>query len=385
MYYIYYKRYRRRQASRGLFIPRLFLYHRLHETRGTMSEDAGRHLRRKRYRGAIPGLSRRNTRNDTRALPRGRATRVGARGHARGQPSLHLRRGKSWKSSRPSRAKRRSTRPWATAGTPKEILAAILPGGRLFGFDLDPIELSKAARRLEGEGIPEGAFVPVHANFASLAEVLSDAGLVGADLFLADLGVSSMQIDDPDRGFSFKRKGPLDMRMDPERGHSAREFLMAVSEAELREALRANADEAEAESIAHAICLRRGRLVHDPRPRGGDLLRLPDAGLQGQRDAEDAPPLVPGHPYRGERGVLRPRGLLASLPSCLNPGARAAILSFHSGEDRRIETAFRAGLENGIYSAVSTETIRPSREEQYGNPRSSSAKLRWAIRSAENK
>jgi 16S rRNA (cytosine1402-N4)-methyltransferase len=350
-----------------------------------MSDDAGRHLRRKRYRGSHPRTFSEKYKERQPEVYREDVKRVLARGDtpAGSHRSICVREILEILAPKPGETAIDATLGYG--GHAKEILAAILPGGRLFGFDIDPLELSKAARRLEGEGIPEGAFVPVHANFARLAEVLSDAGLVGADLFLADLGVSSMQIDDPDRGFSFKRKGPLDMRMDPEKGQSAREFLMAVSEAELREALRANADEAEAESIAHAICLRRGRLVTtrdlaEAICSAFPTLAFKDSAMQRTlRRSFQAIRIE----VNGEFSALEE--LLASLPSCLNPGARAAMLSFHSGEDRRIETAFRAGFENGIYSAVSTETIRPSREEQYGNPRSSSAKLRWAIRSAENK
>jgi 16S rRNA (cytosine1402-N4)-methyltransferase len=349
-----------------------------------MSDDAGRHLRRKRYRGSHPRAFSEKYKELHPELYREDVERVLARGDTPAGSHRPICVAEILEVLAPKPGETAIDATLGYGGHAKEILAAILPGGRLYAFDLDPIELSKATRRLMGEGIPEGAFVPVHANFARLAELLSGAGLAGVDLFLADLGLSSMQIDDPDRGFSFKRKGPLDMRMDPGKGESAREFLRAVSEAALREALRDNADEAEASSIAQAICLRRGRLdttrdLAEAICSAFPAMAFKDSAMQRTlRRCFQAIRIE----VNGEFSALEE--LLASLPSCLNPGARAAILSFHSGEDRRIEAEFREGLETGIYSTISTEAIRPSREEQYGNPRSSSAKLRWAIRSAEN-
>jgi 16S rRNA (cytosine1402-N4)-methyltransferase len=257
----------------------------------------------------------------------------------------------------------------------------LLPGGRLFGFDLDPIELSKTTKRLAAAGIPEGAFIPIHANFANLAEALADADLAGVDVFLADLGVSSMQIDDPARGFSFKRKGPLDMRMDTEGGRSAREYLASVSEEKLRDILAANADEENAELIARAICLRRNAIATTRDLTEAICSAFPEVPFKDpnmQRTLRRVFQAIRIE-VNGEFSSLE--RLLSALPSCLNPGGRAAFLAFHSGEDRRVETAFRAGYESGLYSAVATEALRPSREEQYSNPRSSAAKLRWAIRS----
>jgi 16S rRNA (cytosine1402-N4)-methyltransferase len=349
-----------------------------------MSDDAGRHLRRKRYRGSHPRTFSEKYKELQPEIYSKDIERVVARGDTPAGSHRSICVAEILEVLAPKPGETAVDATLGYGGHAKEILAAILPGGRLFGFDLDPMELSKTARRLSGDGILEGAFVPVHANFARLAEVLSDAGLAGIDLFLADLGVSSMQIDDPDRGFSFKRKGPLDMRMDPERGQSAREYLLTISEAALREALRANADEAEAVSIAHAVCLRRGKLdttrdLAEAICSAFPALTFKDSAMQRTlRRSFQAIRIE----VNGEFSALEE--LLASLPSCLNPGARAAILSFHSGEDRRVEAAFREGLETGIYSTISTEAIRPSRDEQYGNPRSSSAKLRWAIRSAEN-
>jgi len=265
-------------------------------------------------------------------------------------------------------------------GHAREILKAILPGGRLFGFDRDPIELPKTERRLLAEGFPKEAFVPVHANFSLLAEVLGDAGIEGVDVFLADLGLSSMQVDDPERGFSFKQRGPLDMRMDPRSGPSAREYLESTSEGRLRDILRANADEEACGEIAHAIFLRRGALATTR-----DLTEAICSAFPGLAYKDPAMTKILRRAFQairievnGEFSALEK--LLADLPSCLKPGARAAFLAFHSGEDGRIESSFREGLEKGLYSAISPEALRPGREELYGNPRSSSAKLRWALR-----
>ncbi len=345
-----------------------------------MSEEAGRHVRRKRYRGSHPrSFSEKYKERNPEAYAED-VRRVLARGDtpAGSHRSVCLAEVLEVLSPRPGETAIDATLGYG--GHAREILRALLPGGRLYGFDADPIELSRTARAFAAEGLPERAFVPVHANFAILPEVLADADLPGVDIFIADLGVSSMQIDDPERGFSFKRKGPLDMRMDPESGRSARDYLAGVSEERLCEILKANADEEGAELIARAVCLRRGALA--------TTRDLAEAICSAFPDLAYKDPAMTGILRRsfqairievnGEFAALE--SLLGALPSCLNPGARAAFLSFHSGEDRRIEAAFGEGRAGGLYSAVSLQPIRPSREERYANPRSSSAKLRWAIR-----
>jgi 16S rRNA (cytosine1402-N4)-methyltransferase len=265
-------------------------------------------------------------------------------------------------------------------GHARLILAGIVPGGRLYGFDRDPLELARTTERLAAQGFGEASFTPVHANFSRLREVLDDACVSGVDMVLADLGVSSMQIDDPERGFSWKRKGPLDMRMDQGRGVSAREYLSSVSESTLRGILEANADEEQAGAVARAVCLRRGRLESTRDLAEAICSAFPDLTFKDPamtkilRRAFQAIRIE----VNGEFAALE--ALLADLPACLKPGGRAAFLCFHSGEDRRLEASLQAGLESGIYAAVSTGPIRPGREEQYANPRSSSAKLRWAVR-----
>jgi 16S rRNA (cytosine1402-N4)-methyltransferase len=345
-----------------------------------MSDDSERHVRRKRYRGTHPRTFAEKYKERQPELYREDVKRVLARGDTPAGSHRSICIKEVLEVLRPEPGETAIDATLGYGGHAKAILSAILPGGRLYGFDVDPLELPKTARRLVDSGIPEGAFIPVHANFARLAEVLADAGLPGVDLFLADLGLSSMQIDDPERGFSFKRNGPLDMRMDIGEGRSARDYLALVSEDALCDALKNNADEAEAASIAQAICLRRGKLdttrslaeaicsvfptlaFKDP-----TMARILRRSFQAIRIE-----------VNGEFSALET--LLGALPSCLNPGARAAFLSFHSGEDRRVETAFKEGLERGLYSSIAPDAIRPSREEQYDNPRSSPAKLRWAVR-----
>jgi 16S rRNA (cytosine1402-N4)-methyltransferase len=347
-----------------------------------MSDDAGRHVRRKRYRGSHPRAfsekykelqGDRYSEDVKRVLERG-DTPAGSHRSILVREILEL------LSPKPGEIAVDATLGYG--GHAREILKAILPGGRLYGFDLDPIEPPKTARRLAAEGIPEGALVLVHANFSRIAEVLEDADLTGVDLLVADLGVSSMQIDDPERGFSFKQRGPLDMRMDPQSGLSARDYLASVPEKVLGAKIRANADEEGAEAIARAICLRRGRLATTRDLAEAICSAYPDLAFKDPAMTRILRRVFQAIriEVNGEFAALE--GLLASLPSCLNPGGRAALLSFHSGEDRRVEASLAEGLAAGLYSSISPEPIRPSREEQYDNPRSSSAKLRWAMRSS---
>jgi 16S rRNA (cytosine1402-N4)-methyltransferase len=349
-----------------------------------MGDDEGRHVRRKRYRGTHPRTFSEKYKEQHPEIYREDVERVIARGDtpAGSHRSICVKEILELLAPEPGETAIDATVGYG--GHAREILKALLPGGRLYGFDLDPIELPKTTKRLAEAGVPEGAFIPVHASFATVAEVIAEAGIGGVDILLADLGVSSMQIDDPARGFSFKRRGPLDMRMDPERGRSAREYLSGVPEETLRDVLKANADEEGAEAIARAVCLRRGSLATTRDLTEAILSAFPDLAYKDPamtrtlRRAFQAIRIE----VNGEFSALE--ALLASLPDCLNPGGRAAILAFHSGEDRRVEAAFREGFERGLYSAVSADAIRPSREEQYSNPRSSAAKLRWATRSGSH-
>jgi 16S rRNA (cytosine1402-N4)-methyltransferase len=262
-------------------------------------------------------------------------------------------------------------------GHAQEILARITPGGRLFGLDADPIELLKTEARLRSLGYGPETFSAHRSNFAGLPQVLAKAGLTGADLILADLGVSSMQIDDPSRGFSTKHEGPLDMRMNPARGQSASAFLRGIDAAKLARLLEENSDEPQAERLAPALA---GKSF----PTTLSLASAIRAQLF--RFSEEAVELTVRRVFQALRIAVNDEfsaldSLLRQLPSCLNPGGRVAILTFHSGEDRRVKKSFASGRAAGLYSQISDEVIRPTVAEKNANPRSSSAKLRWARRS----
>ncbi len=267
-------------------------------------------------------------------------------------------------------------------GHARALLAAVQPGGRLLGIDADPLELPRTEARLRGLGPPESVVLR-NGNFAALSRFLAAEAPEGADVMLADLGLSSMQIDNPARGFSFKIAGPLDMRMNPTRGRPASALLSELGESGLAQLLAENSDEPHARELATAIQRAHAleplvttqalatvvyeayaRLPHRSDSTVEDLLRRV---FQAIRIA-----------VNDEFGALT--AFLRTLPTCLRPGGRVAILSFHSGEDRRVKSAFKEGLRDGGYVSIAKEVIRPSAEEQRDNPRSSAAKLRFAVR-----
>lgn len=269
-------------------------------------------------------------------------------------------------------------------GHARAILERVQPGGRLIGIDADPIELPRTAQRLRDAGFGPAMFSAHLSNFAGLQKVLAAEGLERADIILADLGVSSMQLDNPDRGFSHKAAGPLDMRMNPTRGATAAQLVERLSEFALAMLLEEHADEPDAQLIASLL----------KRPLPGD-----GAHTTASVDAVIREGLAAAHPrltreeatasvrrtfqalriaVNDECAVLD--ALLRALPHCLAPRGRVAILSFHSGEDRRVKKAFQAGHRDGIYSTVADDVIRATPEECRANPRASSAKLRWAAR-----
>lgn len=269
-------------------------------------------------------------------------------------------------------------------GHAREMLAKVAPGGRLIGLDVDPIEQPKTIARLRAAGFDETVFTAARSNFAGLPKVLAEFGLAGADAILADLGISSMQLDDPTRGFTFKDDGPLDLRLNPTREPSAESWLAKVKEADLAAVLTENADEPKADLIARELVIRRREKPFTRTQQLAEalreILRLPPPGRGVETD--DSPVRRVFQALRiavnDEFGVLDL--FLRNLPACLKPGGRVAILTFHSGEDRRVKHAFKAGLRDGVYSAASEDVIRAGGEELRANPRSSSAKLRWAVR-----
>jgi 16S rRNA (cytosine1402-N4)-methyltransferase len=261
-------------------------------------------------------------------------------------------------------------------GHARAILQAISPGGRLVGMDLDPVEMPRTSARLAARDDDGSQFEAVRSNYAGLAKVLADRGLAAVDFIFADLGCSSMQLDDPARGFSFKTSGPLDMRMNPQRGLSAAGWLQRISAEKLEMVLHQNADEPRNVELAAALA---GQSF-------GDTLALADAirancAGSGAEETEKTIRRV----FQAVRIAVNEEftaldAFLRVLPSCLKPGARAAILTFHSGEDRRVKQAFKQGLRDGLFSETSEGVQTPMPEERRDNPRSTPAKLRWAQR-----
>lgn len=269
-------------------------------------------------------------------------------------------------------------------GHARELLAHIAPGGRLIGLDVDPIELPKTTARLRSAGWGEEVLTTVRSNFAALPKVLGQQGLEGVNAILADLGVSSMQLDDPARGFTFKADCPLDLRMNPSRPQSAADWLARVSAKELASALAENSDEPHAEALASALTLRRSRKPFTRTLQLAAAIReilSPHVPRSNPKDGDDCVRRV----FQAIRIAVNDEFgaldlFLRQLPFCLKTGGRVAVLTFHSGEDRRVKNAFREGLRSAIYSATNEEVVRAGPEERRSNPRSSSAKLRWAVR-----
>ena len=250
-------------------------------------------------------------------------------------------------------------------GHAEALLAAIQPGGRMIGLDVDPIELPKTELRLRTLGFGPDRFTAIQSNFAGVAKLLPEP----ADMLLADLGLSSMQIDNPERGFTWKYDGPLDLRMNPRKGLPASSLLASLDPSRLAELLADNSDEPDADRLArallHAPATTTMQLAAAVRKAGGDddtIRRV----FQALRIA-----------VNDEFGTLE--AFLRNIPFCLKPGGRVAILTFHSGEDRRVKKSFKAFEAEGVFSEIARDVTRASAEERRSNPRSSSAKLRWAV------
>jgi 16S rRNA (cytosine1402-N4)-methyltransferase len=265
-------------------------------------------------------------------------------------------------------------------GHAQAILERVQPGGRLIGLDVDPLELPRTEARLRAAGFGPDTFVARQGTFALLSHTLAVEGLATADLIVADLGVSTMQADDSGRGFSYKVAGPLDMRMNPSLGETASQLLARLSEDALAAMLTENADEPHALLIA-ALLKRKPvqtthaleRLVRMELTSAFPGLAKADVKMSVRRTFQALRIAVNDEFAALDR-------LLASLPDCLGPGGRAVILTFHSGEDRRVKRAFRAGFRAGMYSDVADEVVRSAKEETFANRRAAAAKLRWAVR-----
>lgn len=260
-----------------------------------------------------------------------------------------------------------------------EILKCLSPGGKLYATDVDPFELPKTTERLAALGHGPDVFLSRKMNFAHIDLIVQEAGLL--DFVLADLGVSSMQIDNPERGFSLKIDGPLDLRLNPKSGKSAAAFLQTLSKDELEAILIENADEPYAQEISEAIMfqLKKGIFIETTHQLKNIIKEAldfiePEAVKKSCTRSFQALRIA----VNNEFGVLD--SFLGKLPDSLVSGGRVAILSFHSGEDRRVKKAFQTFFRQGVYSAIAPDPIRPSPQEIGGNPRARSAKLRWAIK-----
>lgn len=262
-----------------------------------------------------------------------------------------------------------------------ELLARIAPDGRLFGIDVDPIEIARAEARLRGLGFSDKELIVRRLNFAGIPQLLDDAG-GGFDFILADLGVSSMQLDDPSRGFTFKAEGPLDLRFNPKRGQPVSALLKTLSEKYLEKILQTHADEPRAQAIAKAIYKVREGITTTTALAATVRKALPHVSPS---NPEDAIRRSIRRTFQALRIEVNDEfsaldQFLRSLPLCLKSHGRVAILTFHSGEDDRVVLSFREGLESGVYAETGREPIRATPQECYDNPRSKSATLRWAVR-----
>lgn len=267
-------------------------------------------------------------------------------------------------------------------GHSEALLDRLHPGGQLVALDVDATQLPKTEARLRALGHGEDSLIVRRGNYAGLAGVLGDLGWVdGVDFLLADLGLSSMQIDNPERGFSYKHDGPLDMRMNPQRGAPARDWLARCGSEKLARILSEGGDEPRAEIIAEAIIDARSRHAITMTRQ---LRQVIESCLPARWDEDERKAAV-ARVFQAIRIAVNDEfsaldAFLARLPDCLRPGGRVAILSFHSGEDRRVKHHFRDGFRVGLYADIAPEIIRPTPREIGENPRAAPAKMRWAVR-----
>ena len=277
-------------------------------------------------------------------------------------------------------------------GHTKAMLEKLEGNGHIYALDVDPIESAKTKERLANQGFGEEILTVRLQNFADMDQVVKETGKK-FDFILADLGVSSMQIDNPDRGFSYKVDGPLDLRMNPEKGESAAQRLAGVNYEELVGMLRENADEPYAQEIA--------RVVMNWRKKGKPI----ETTTQFKEVIEEALSAIPekDFPEKNRKEAVKKScqrsfqalridvnsefevlyTFLDKLPEVLAPNGRVAILTFHSGEDRLVKRSFKELEKMGVYSEVCKDVIRPSQEECIRNGRAKCTKMRWAIRAEE--
>ena len=271
-------------------------------------------------------------------------------------------------------------------GHTTEMLKCLQGKGHIYGLDVDPIEIVKTKERLAARGFGEDILTIRKMNFADIDKLAEETGKF--DFVLADLGVASMQIDNPERGFTFKFEGPLDLRLDPEKGISAAERLKSVTKEELVGMLAENSDEPYAEEIARVVM--KYNRKKDPITTTTRFKEAIEEALEFLPEEERKEAVVKSCKrcfqalridVNSEFEVLY--SFLSKLPGILAPGGRAAILTFHSGEDRLVKQYFKDGKREGVYSEIAEDVIRPSAEECSRNPRARSTKMRWAVRSEE--
>lgn len=264
-----------------------------------------------------------------------------------------------------------------------EMLKCLNSKGHLYAIDVDPIELPKTKERLEQLGYGSDILTIKQTNFSDADKIALESGPL--NFILADLGVSSMQIDNPERGFTFKSEGPLDLRLNPEKGISAAERLKTIAQDELEGMFIENADEPYAEAIAQAIVshIKKGKEISTTT----QLQQIIKESLKfiPEKNRNDEIKKSCQRCFQALRIDVNSEfevlyEFLEKLPAILADGGRVAILSFHSGEDRLVKKSFQRFFREGIYSEIAPNVIRPSAEECNSNPRARSAKLRWAIK-----
>ena len=254
--------------------------------------------------------------------------------------------------------------------------------GHIYATDVDPEESAKTKKRLAEQGFGEDMLTVKLQNFCTIDEIAKEVG--GFDFILADLGVSSMQIDNPKRGFSFKTDGPLDLRLNQEAGISAAERLDTISRDELAGMLYENSDEPYCEELAKAITdeIRRGNRIDTTTKLRQVIEKTLD--FLPEKEKKDTIKKTCQRTFQALRIDVNREFVLyefmEKLPDALRPGGRVAILTFHSGEDKLVKKALKEGYKAGIYSDYAKDVIRPSAQECAQNGRARSTKMRWAVK-----
>lgn len=268
-------------------------------------------------------------------------------------------------------------------GHTKEMLKCLKSKGHIYALDIDPIESEKTKKRLEEAGFGSDILTIKQMNFANIDQVAEEVGKF--DFVLADLGVSSMQIDNPERGFSFKYEGPLDLRLNPKQGQPASQRLRDMTQAEIQGMLFENSDEPYAEEISKAIIqeFKKGNKIETTT----QLKQVIEKALSfiPEKEQKEAVKKSCQRSFQALRIDVNSEFevlemFLEKLPDVLASGGRVAILTFHSGEDRLVKKTFKRMKKQGIYSEIADEVIRPSAEECNLNSRARSTKMRWAIK-----